>query len=56
MTEFSEIPMLDIAAIHGQDPVAKHDLAKQFLQAYVLVNVAASFVFFFAASELALKR
>lgn len=34
MTEFSEIPMLDIAAIHGQDPVAKHDLAKQFLQAY----------------------
>ncbi len=34
MTEFTEIPILDIAPLHGDDPAAISDLAKDFRAAY----------------------
>lgn len=34
MSEFSDIPVLDVAAIHGDDPAAKQALADQFAQVY----------------------
>ena len=34
MTEFTEIPILDVAAVHGDDEAAKNQLAAAFREAY----------------------
>ena len=34
MSEFSEIPVIDVAAVHGDDTAAKQKLAQEFATAY----------------------